>query len=914
MRLYLKTYFTLMKAFVLVDNGVSDLTSQITKHEPPVAYGSFGDVYRCTISTGEGTTEVAVKVFKVDKERFEKGIHRELKVWLKLKHPTIVPLLGVAFLNPPFPALISQWIPSGTLRTYLGAQAMTLTAPAKGGLAKGVADGLNYLHSEDVVHGDLHPGNVLIDASGNPCLTDFGLATVVGDTELQWTTTTASHNFDPRWRAPEAIGIDGEPERPTFQSDIYSFGSVMFFIASGNIPWQEKRSHQICIELSKRTPHVRPDNILGNHWNLVQKCWSWNPEDRPGCAEVLSKCGTGEIRPPTYFSSLPELPDLTGQIWGTIGDHIAAGAYGNVYRCEWRRPTGSVKIAVKVIKSHITETDLRRLRREVGIWSRLVHENIVPLVGTTEKFGPLPSLVSLWFPHGTLLRLITEQGAGLNIRTKLNLLHDIASGLNYLHDSHIVHGDITSCNILVDIQEGEYKACLTDFGLSTVLGGPLNDRTVEGSTVRYGAIRWTAPELLQLHDRPADVKPTAQNDMYSFGRVMFHVFTLRVPWDDIDDYQVFHKILARKEITRPEILPTTRDITDARWNVIELCWSVDPSSRPSALMAMDLLRSEPEALTDDHVYVARVRESHERPSLDMAHTEQIIASRPMCLSPTEVGYTGSPYEHPPWPIPSSDAVGHGVQLQAGIISTRLPQFPLRTTLIQPLSPHNKFATTSTILHALPLIPRPRNVLIFGETGVGKSSIINLIMGRDVAQTSPDAPTCTLEHTPYEISLENRRFKLWDVSSTASMGFFRRLFAKWRMKKTYKKLYSDDGVYLLLYCIRNSRAQGTLVSDYKLFTSIVGSTTGRVPVAAVVTCLEDYPTDMDDWWKKNECNLEREGLKFSKHACITALPDDPDASSILRARRQRSAQIIRHLICESYQTGRIPVTSRTAPIS
>jgi predicted GTPase len=210
------------------------------------------------------------------------------------------------------------------------------------------------------------------------------------------------------------------------------------------------------------------------------------------------------------------------------------------------------------------------------------------------------------------------------------------------------------------------------------------------------------------------------------------------------------------------------------------------------------------------------------------------------------------------------------------------------------------------------ISRPFNVLIFGETGVGKSSVINLIMGRDAAPTSADAPTCTLEHTPYEITLENKRFKLWEVSSLASMGFFRRLFTKWRMKKTYKKLYSDDGVYLLLYCMRNSRAHGTLASDYKLFTSIVGSTAGRVPVAAVVTCLEDYPMDMDDWWKKNELNLEREGMKFSKHACIMALPEDPGASPTLRTRRQRSVQIIRGLICESYQTGRTPVTSRSAP--
>jgi len=74
-------------------------------------------------------------------------------------------------------------------------------------------------------------GNVLIDGSGNPRLTDFGLATVAGDTELQWSTTTVG--LDNRWRAPEIIGIECNPGGPTFKSDIYSFGSVMFFVRIG---------------------------------------------------------------------------------------------------------------------------------------------------------------------------------------------------------------------------------------------------------------------------------------------------------------------------------------------------------------------------------------------------------------------------------------------------------------------------------------------------------------------------------------------------------------------------------------------------------------------------------------------------------------------------------------------------------
>ncbi|KAG2145208.1 kinase-like domain-containing protein [Suillus clintonianus] len=274
------------------NNSPIDFTSQISELGHPCTSGSFGVVYRHTIKTSEGTVEVAVKVFKIDPERdmkkHEKAMRRELKVWFRLsKHLNIVPLVGYAHVESPSPllALISQWMPLGTLSVYI--EGGGITASAKAELVMGVADGLNHLHSENVIHGDLHPGNVLIDGSGNPRLTDFGLATVVGDSELQPSTTTANRQFNPRWRAPEVIGVVGEPERPTFKSDIYSFGAVMLFIVSGDIPWKEKNSARICIALSKKAAHARPTNILDDHWKLVQKCWVWNPQARPGAAEAV---------------------------------------------------------------------------------------------------------------------------------------------------------------------------------------------------------------------------------------------------------------------------------------------------------------------------------------------------------------------------------------------------------------------------------------------------------------------------------------------------------------------------------------------------------------------------------------------------------------------------------------------------
>ncbi|KAG2072300.1 kinase-like protein [Suillus decipiens] len=147
-------------------------------------------------------------------------------------------------------------------------------------------------------------------------------------------------------------------------------------------------------------------------------------------------------------------------------------------------------------------------------------------------------------------------------------------------------------NVLVDVKDGEYRACLTNFGLSTVLGGLLDDFANEGSKIRHGAIRWTAPELLTPHDHPTDLKPTTKHDMYSFGRVMFHVLSLVVPWHDIDDYKILQRILRGEDISRPEISDATSDITDVRWSQIEQCWSVDPSARPSALMVLDFINNE----------------------------------------------------------------------------------------------------------------------------------------------------------------------------------------------------------------------------------------------------------------------------------------------------------------------------------
>ncbi|KAG0708297.1 kinase-like domain-containing protein [Suillus ampliporus] len=295
---------------------------------------------------------------------------RELQVWLMLNPSTIVPLLGTACrVDSPLLALVSEWMPFGTLKEYLETHATTLNSSDRIELVRPSSTSIafNKFRSKSVVHGDLHPGNVLIDSEGKPRLTDFGLATVVGDPDLQWGTTTAARPLNAQWRAPEVIGIENEPAKPTFESDIYSLGSVIFFIFSEHAPWENKNFSQISIELSRKATPTRPKDVTNHHWNLIQKCWSRNPDHRPTPKEVFENIDQfgnddSQVRQPNHLNrwqifiyliqpSISNQPvDLTGQINGDVKDFAGGGAFTNVYKCECKELTGTIQVWLMLVR------------------------------------------------------------------------------------------------------------------------------------------------------------------------------------------------------------------------------------------------------------------------------------------------------------------------------------------------------------------------------------------------------------------------------------------------------------------------------------------------------------------------------------------------------------------------------------
>ncbi|KAG2353294.1 kinase-like domain-containing protein, partial [Suillus spraguei] len=147
------------------------------------------------------------------------------------------------------------------------------------------------------------------------------------------------------------------------------------------------------------------------------------------------------------------------------------------------------------------------LRRELGTWKRLVHPNILPLLGIARGFSPYISMVSPWYENGSLAAYLRKHEGII-----LCLLHAHIFIFDTVHSIPVVHGDLTPNNVLLN---NDMRAVLTDFGLSSMLGDIPGFSYLGRSNAQPGAIRYSAPELLR--DSDASIRPDIRSDVYSFG-------------------------------------------------------------------------------------------------------------------------------------------------------------------------------------------------------------------------------------------------------------------------------------------------------------------------------------------------------------------------------------------------------------
>ncbi|KAG2030273.1 P-loop containing nucleoside triphosphate hydrolase protein [Suillus americanus] len=161
-----------------------------------------------------------------------------------------------------------------------------------------------------------------------------------------------------------------------------------------------------------------------------------------------------------------------------------------------------------------------------------------------------------------------------------------------------------------------------------------------------------------------------------------------------------------------------------------------------------------------------------------------------------------------------------------------------------------------------------NIVICGEAGSGKSSLVNLIAGTNMAVTSPDAMGCTTGTSVYDILVRGTsKVKFFDTAGLdeGSEGAVPDKKARRMLRELLQTLMEQGGIHLIMYCVRGQKTIRTLRRNYELIHSQVKK---EVPIVLVVTCLESYKPDMEEWWRVNEPAISNLGMTFAGHACIT----------------------------------------------
>ncbi|KAG8963598.1 hypothetical protein FRC03_002793 [Tulasnella sp. 419] len=474
-----------------------------------VSQGGNSDIFLGALRVDKRKIKVACKTLRISnhnwqsgmslEEHLQKRFYREILSWKKLQHPNIVPLLGFAMSSYLRPSLISPWFENGTVTEYLrlnpsGNRLLLLFD---------VIRGLDYLHEDRLIHGDLKADNILVDSTGKASIADFGISKFMEEVhQINAFSTGGDFRGNIRFSSPEVLMDDVK----TLKSDVWAFGCVAIQIMTNDPPYSQVDDGTVALKImAGEPPRCCEDSVFASGnlelWSEVQLCWSLQPAQRPHVRRLL-QVFQAHLQAPFYdhagtttSPSLLSAPrDLSGKI--VKEKRVTLGASSDIW-CGYLVHEGEeIKVAIKELRMpkgmpHEAHGERMRKRflREATIWARLTHPNIVPFLGLTWENSIVAGLVSPWYDNGNIVEYLhVHPGAN-----RSHLLLGVAKGLCYLHELGIAHGDLKGENVLVG---AEGRAVLCDFGLALIMDTlSAWERSTYFDTFR-GSLRFMAPERL----------------------------------------------------------------------------------------------------------------------------------------------------------------------------------------------------------------------------------------------------------------------------------------------------------------------------------------------------------------------------------------------------------------------------------
>eukprot|EP00249_Psilotum_nudum_P014021 c24625_g1_i1 orf=199-1584(-) len=245
-----------------------------------VAKGSSGVIYE-GMYKGE---KVAVKALKSFRSSAWTGVEfcREIVGLLSCQHKNLLHMYGVTFNRCHGLLIITKFMEEGCLHQYLQRR-QKLDVQEVIQLALGIAEGMSFLHSRGIVHRDLKSANVLLDEKGNVVIGDLGNCCLWNE-EREIKQELGSY----RWMAPEVFADESRTIQLTPQSDVYSFGILLWELVTCKLPYADYTDIQaaVAVVMNGLRPSI-PEYCFPPLRYIIEKCWSQNPSDRPKFTQIV---------------------------------------------------------------------------------------------------------------------------------------------------------------------------------------------------------------------------------------------------------------------------------------------------------------------------------------------------------------------------------------------------------------------------------------------------------------------------------------------------------------------------------------------------------------------------------------------------------------------------------------------------
>ncbi|OUM56382.1 hypothetical protein PIROE2DRAFT_49574, partial [Piromyces sp. E2] len=211
--------------------------------------------------------------YQINRVRVRREFYKDVKMWYNLNHPNVLSLYGAYQLGD-YPFVVIPLMKNGNLISYIeGKEKLSLLNLIE--ILIGISSGMEYLHSKNVVHGDLMARNILLDVDLQPHICDFGFskcrAVVDHHSKLKRLDSL-------RWTANEVH----ESFVYTKKSDVYSFAMLCYELFTwGNVPFQNlsERFLSEAVIAGKRPDY--PEDCPMAIWKLMERMWDGNPDARP---------------------------------------------------------------------------------------------------------------------------------------------------------------------------------------------------------------------------------------------------------------------------------------------------------------------------------------------------------------------------------------------------------------------------------------------------------------------------------------------------------------------------------------------------------------------------------------------------------------------------------------------------------